>query len=230
MENAMKVERKHVPPYLPYKTFKNFIEGLRVAMPGRIDRSLMGTMSGAMQSQVLKALEYLDLVSPHGLPSERLNRLVNSEGPDRQKVLREILLKGYPFLFEEGFNLQTATARQLEEQFSESGVSGDTIRKSIAFFLAAAKDADLTLSPFVAKKSRGVRKGSQRARKPASIKTADSNRFEESAKPYQTEQVSWTQLLLSKFPSFDPAWPDDVKSKWFDAFGELMKRGEEQEE
>jgi len=29
--------------------------------------------------------------------------------------------------------------------------------------------------------------------------------------------------LLSKFPTFDPAWPDDVKSKWFNAFDKLMK-------
>ena len=36
------------------------------------------------------------------------------------------------------------------------------------------------------------------------------------------EQVSWSQILLSKFPSFNPAWPDDVKIKWFDAFGTLM--------
>jgi hypothetical protein len=33
---------------------------------------------------------------------------------------------------------------------------------------------------------------------------------------------SWQQLLLSKFPSFDPAWPDDVKTKWFEGFNQLM--------
>jgi hypothetical protein len=30
--------------------------------------------------------------------------------------------------------------------------------------------------------------------------------------------------LLAKFPTLDPAWPDDVKSKWFDAFQQLMER------
>jgi hypothetical protein len=28
--------------------------------------------------------------------------------------------------------------------------------------------------------------------------------------------------LLSKFPALDPAWPDDVKAKWFEAFDRLM--------
>jgi hypothetical protein len=32
-------------------------------------------------------------------------------------------------------------------------------------------------------------------------------------------------LLLSKFPSFDPTWPNDVQIKWFEAFDELLKRG-----
>jgi hypothetical protein len=33
----------------------------------------------------------------------------------------------------------------------------------------------------------------------------------------------WAEQLLSKFPQFDPAWPDEVKLKWFDAFDRLMK-------
>jgi hypothetical protein len=31
------------------------------------------------------------------------------------------------------------------------------------------------------------------------------------------------EMLLSKFPQFDPAWPDEVKLKWFDAFDRLLK-------
>lgn len=36
------------------------------------------------------------------------------------------------------------------------------------------------------------------------------------------DQIPLDKLLLSKFPSFDPAWPDEVKIKWFDGFNELM--------
>ncbi|MCH7922258.1 MAG: hypothetical protein IH975_04385 [Nitrospinae bacterium] len=221
-ENA---EKKPLPPYVSYKTFKSFIEGLRIAMPGRIDRSLMGTMSGIIQSQVLTSLRYLNLVSAKGIPKESLNRLVNSEGPGRQKTLREILLGSYPFLSEGGFELERATFRQLEEEFAQLGASGDTIRKGVAFFISAAKDADLPLSPYFDKKSKAPRKTMVRT-KP---KSKERKRTDEDIETQHTEQLSWEQLLLSKFPSFDPAWPDDVKSKWFDAFSELMKRGEEQE-
>ena len=34
----------------------------------------------------------------------------------------------------------------------------------------------------------------------------------------------WDKMLLTKFPTFDPTWSDDVKLKWFTAFDELMKR------
>jgi hypothetical protein len=36
------------------------------------------------------------------------------------------------------------------------------------------------------------------------------------------EKIGWQKLLLSKFPAFDPSWPDDVISRWFDAFRDLM--------
>jgi len=32
-------------------------------------------------------------------------------------------------------------------------------------------------------------------------------------------------MLLAKFPSFDPAWSDEVKRDWFTAFHQMMKLG-----
>ena len=29
--------------------------------------------------------------------------------------------------------------------------------------------------------------------------------------------------LLKKFPDFDPAWPQDVKLKWFEVFCKLLE-------
>lgn len=38
-----------------------------------------------------------------------------------------------------------------------------------------------------------------------------------------TETGPLLEILLAKFPQFDPAWSDEVKLKWFDAFDRLMK-------
>lgn len=40
-----------------------------------------------------------------------------------------------------------------------------------------------------------------------------------------SKQPSWAELLISKFPTFDPTWSDDVKTKWFDGFNQLMGKG-----
>jgi hypothetical protein len=37
-------------------------------------------------------------------------------------------------------------------------------------------------------------------------------------------QNHWKEMLLNKFPTFDPSWNDEVKLKWFAAFDELIKR------
>jgi len=33
-------------------------------------------------------------------------------------------------------------------------------------------------------------------------------------------------MLLTKFPTFDPTWSDEVKLKWFEAFDRLLKEGQ----
>ena len=45
----------------------------------------------------------------------------------------------------------------------------------------------------------------------------------------QVMQILWdmekgfVKDLLEKFPAFDPGWTEEIKSKWFDDFRELMK-------
>ncbi len=216
-------EPKNVPPYLPYKTFKSFLEGLRVAMPARIDRSIMGSMSGGAQTLLIAALKYLSLTTPQDAPTEKLTRLVNSEGQEWQKVFKDILTSGYGFIFKDGLDLMRATPRQLDEQFETTGASGDTVRKCVAFFIAAAKDAHIQLSPHITKAKRGTRSTNNRPRRAATTVAETVKMDEGSAETQPPAQLGWSQMLLSKFPTFDPAWPPEVQAKWFDSFEKLMK-------
>ncbi len=112
--------KKALPPYLPYKTLRHFIDSMKVGMPNRIDRSLMRSIGGSLQSLLIAALEYLRLISPkNGIPEEKLNQLVKAEGIDRQKILKEIIVSSYTFLFVDGFDLQGATLRELQERFGQ---------------------------------------------------------------------------------------------------------------
>lgn len=222
---------KVIPPYLSYKTFRSFVESLKVGIPGRIDRSVLSSLSGANQSWLLGALRFLDLTTADGKPTDRLRRLVESEGAERQKRLQELTRSAYPTLFRDGFHLSTATPRQLEEAFAALGPSGDTVRRCVTFFVGLAKDAELQVSPHIKKATRAARiPKRRRSTNGAPLSNGgslDAINQSDSRPTAESRPTSWAELLAAKFPSFDPTWPDDVKTKWFDGFARLMEKGED---
>jgi len=211
-KDALPLDGPGVPPYLSFKTFSGFIERMRKGLPNRVDRSIMSSLSGSNQSQLLAALRYLQLISPKGVPTEKLSSLVESEGIKFRRALREILIASYPFLFK-GFDLQRATIDQLIKQFANAGGSGDTVRKCVSFFLAAARQAELQVSPFMLNRIRTRRRANAGSR---------VSRDEDS--PARAGFPSWQELALSKLPEFDPTWSPEIKRKWFDAFERLIKQ------
>ena len=220
------VGRQPLPPYVPWKTFVTFLDSLRQGIPSRIDRTVMPTFSGAMQSQVMSALRYLGLIDEQGRPLDALSQLVTSESTQREEILRDILDRAYRFLAD--LNIGTATSGQLEEAFKRAGATGDTVRKCIAFFLAANQYAGVSLSRHLkAPRARqGVsRRRQQPRRRPAQqIGSITFESEEPRAQPAAPEYLTWEQMLLAKFPTFDPSWPDEVKAEWFKAFNRLMSR------
>lgn len=144
---------RKTPPYLAYRTFINYVDGMRdTGVPSRIDRSLLRSMSGTAQSQLLGALAFFGLIDdPNvGTPQPGLGKLVKAEGEVRQRLLRELAVAGYPYLFSDEVDLGNATPRQVEEVLrDEAGISGDTIRKCFVFFVTMAKEAGVTLSSFL---------------------------------------------------------------------------------
>jgi hypothetical protein len=210
---ALHVDGPGVPPYLSFRTFSGFIERMRKGLPNRVDRSVMSSLSGSNQSQLLAALRYLELISPKGIPTEKLSGLIESEGIKFRKTLREVLVTSYPFLFRR-FDLQRATIDELTGQFGSAGASGDTVRKCISFFLAAAKQAELPVSPFMLNRPRTRRRAYAESRVP---------RNDDSPVNTRASLPNWQELALSKLPEFDPAWTPEIKSKWFDTFDRLIK-------
>jgi hypothetical protein len=222
-EKAANPRSNLLPPYAPYRTFRNFIDSLKQGIPARIDRSMMPSMSGALQSQLTHALRVLLLISNGGQPTETLPKLVNAEGVEREKIMHEVVNSCYQFIFL-NMDIKTATPRMLEEAFANLGASGGTLDKCLLFFLAAAKDAGIELSPHL-KRTRGPRIVRARSR---SRVTDQIDNGDDSIQPNSNgvpDELTWEQMLLSKFPTFDPAWPDEVKSKWFDGFHRLMRVG-----
>ena len=218
--------RKSLPPYVSYRTFRNFIDGLQLGIPARIDRSYWGERySGSSGIQLMTALRFLGLFDGSGTPTTRLRQLVSAKGAQRSEVLKQIGYDAFDFLAERSLDPQVATYAQLEEAFYNMyQVTGDVARKCIKFFISLESDAGVPLSPFIMRKSKTIRANSGRKR--AVPKTgAGTNRNLEipPTAGLIPAQVTWYEMVLAKFPVFDPDWPDDVKLKWFEAFGMLLK-------
>lgn len=142
-----------IPPYLSYASFINFLNTLRSeGIPDRIDRSILRSMSGTLQAQLLSSLRYFKLIDDNNYVMPELEELVNSEGTERQDVLERLLKRAYPNILGDntnGFRLSSATTHQFDEKFREYGISGDTVRKCQTFFLNAAKEAGIVVSSYI---------------------------------------------------------------------------------
>ena len=221
-------ERGAVPPYVSYRTFKSFLQELAKGVPHRIDKSILPTLSGGVQSQLLQALKFFQLINADGVPEQSLHALVRAQETDDEykTVLKNLLLRFYPFLFvSPNQGLEKMTAGQLQEHFA-SLANGDTVQKCIAFFIPAAKDAGIQLGPYiVARKKRPTGRPAKKGRNgnmDANVSSPENGNVDGIPSAPVT---TWQQMLLTKFPTFDPEWPDNVKTKWFDAFDALMKKG-----
>jgi hypothetical protein len=176
-----------VPPYVPWRTFETYIDGLKALgpqLPNVIDRDSMRTFSGATQSQILSSLRWLDAIDDGGVPKQWLKQVVHAGSAQERKHLYDQIVKSrYSFL--NGINLQGATPKQIETAFEAAGASGDTVRKSISFFIGLAKAAGVPLSPLIEKTRRRPTNGGAKPKKRAATPVS----YRVSAQPqYQADQ------------------------------------------
>lgn len=145
MEDAPK---KTVPPYATYKSFTNFINGLREhGTPKHITRSMLpGSNSG--KAAMSASLSALGLVNDKDEPTALMRQLTDSV-KDYGTILREILEGSYGFLTDGSLDISDTTTDKVVEKFKELGANGSTITKCMAFFLSAAADAKITVSRWV---------------------------------------------------------------------------------
>ncbi len=221
--------QKRLPPYVSYRTFHNFIEGLQQGIPARIDRSYWGdNLSGSTGTQLVSALRFLGLVDRDSLPTNRLKMLVFAKGAQRNEALRQIAGDAFGFVLQSSFDSQTATYAQLEEVFHNTHqLTSNVVRKCTKFFIGLANDAGIPLSPYILKRSKTIHASTGPKTVRAGRKVPKGTK-ENLIVPENTEiipdRISWDKILITKFPTFDPAWPDEIKLKWFDGFDQLLKR------
>jgi uncharacterized protein DUF5343 len=214
--------KRNTPPYLSYTTFQNFLESLRAtAVPTRINRGIMASMSGSNQALLLATIRFFGLASEQGIPTADLKRLIESKEPERRHVWRSIVTSAYGATFGSKIDLERTTTDELADAIRRQGVaSPDRIRKCVTFFTLAAKDAGIKLSPHI-KPYAGRRQANRRAR--AAVEEQQKKALLLSSDASDLSNSSEWQMLLSKFPDFDPSWPEDLRKNWFEMFQKIRK-------
>jgi hypothetical protein len=222
------------PPYVAYKTFLTLIDDLAThGLPPVIDRSVLKRFSGGVGSQLLMALKSLHLATEDNKPTGALAKLVESHGKPEFKVIMERVLRtSYPFLH--SIDLRSATPGMFADAFKVTGAKEDVLKKCRRFYLAAAMDNGVLLGPRImggsVPKAPRANNGSAGSTAPTKrrVKKAENSARTDGAGNTTRQHIladhhqSVQAQLLAKFPTFDPAWPDELKQSWFAGFKDLM--------
>lgn len=230
--DEQKQGKKTSPPYVSYQSFVNFLADIRDDLPLELDRSALKDMNGATYSALIPSLRYLGLLGAGLEPTPGLESLAKSEGEERQAMLRKILERSYPYLFD-NFDLARATPDMLHKKFKEQGVGGETVRKAEAFFLRAVKDAGIAMNRRLQLSSRGVdRSPAPRPPKQQKRGAKNTNASSYYATAEQTDGQSglgrFSEILrvsdqaMSKLPSFDPNWSAEAQANYIRYVKEIM--------
>ncbi len=137
-------------PYTAFASVKTALSQFKEhGAPSRVDRTVLPTFSGAVGGQVVTALRFLKLIDNGNNSRPELDQLVAAVGADEwPKALREVLGEAYTALLQ--MNFETASPSQFTEAFRrEYPATEDVSRKQMTFFLNAAREAEIKISPYI---------------------------------------------------------------------------------
>lgn len=178
--NGQSAVSDSAPPYFPFRSLTNLLVRMETEdIPRRLDRGYLSNMAGGSIAQFLTGLRSLGLIDSEERPRPELVELVKA-GDQRPQLIADLIQAKYPWAIELGE--AKATHQELEEAFRARGPSGSTLRKAVAFYLAAARYAGLPLSPFF----KETRPGGDGA---AASRRAGSRRKKKDGQPGGADQV-----------------------------------------
>ena len=224
------IRQTRTPPYVSFSTFKTCVADLKEhGIPNKIDRSVLTRFSGITGTQLMTALKFLNLMDHSGRPTPHLTELVHAHGTsDWPQKLHAVLQPPYAPIF--AINLETATPNEFSQTFAKAFPGAESvIRRCVAFFLPAAADAGVQISKRIltGRKPRNPN-GSPRKRSTAKLSpdpaagAAQENNNLKGKDQLTATNDEFKAQLLAKFPTFDPQWPNDIKTEWFKGFQQFM--------
>lgn len=203
-------------PYVSFATLKNAVErmGREGGVPSQVDRSYLANLPGSTQTQLIGAMKWLDLVDDQLKPRPMLEKLVEGDEAGRKETFEVLLRERYP---KQVGLPPLATQGQLEAAFRDMGLSGSTMRKAVAFYLAAAKFAELPLSPHFKTPRASTPPGERRPRRPRQAGTPSASGDGPAAVPAPHASRAHHPLiegLIQELPPVGAAFPQAKQEDW----------------
>lgn len=151
-ETDTEARQTQLPPYIALASLKTALGVFKdqKLIPNRIDRSVWGSkFSGSATTQMLTAFRFLGLINQAGVPQPRIRKLVEALNTQAWgAALKEVILDAYASIFT--LDLEKASSSEFNEKFRATyGAEGETGRKCTTFFLHAAKEASIPVSPYL---------------------------------------------------------------------------------
>ncbi|MEM1233993.1 MAG: DUF5343 domain-containing protein [Pseudomonadota bacterium] len=200
------------PPYVPFGTFKTFAESFREGgLPDQIDRSLMLSMSGTVQSMLSSALRSLGFIDDDQKPTPRFVSYIGPGVEEQRQAMRDGLRECYGVVFDHETSLQKMTQQQFDKSLREAhGFTASTLDKAASFFMAASAEAGIEISPYLQKrKATATRKRREKtAAQHSDAKVLQPDQGETSKQasepvPAQIKPLQYQLIDLMAEPDFD---------------------------
>lgn len=156
------------PPYVSYRTLLSQVERMETeGVPSKIDKHFLVGMAGGTQNHFRHALRTLGLIDEDSRPTSVLYALVDARGEERGKLFGEAMFSRFPELAQLPPNASKSDFFAVLEGYGVK--SPDQQRKMLAFYVASADGAGMTVSPHIrpTKGRTGPRKTGTRRRRPA---------------------------------------------------------------
>ncbi len=211
---------KATPVYVPYATLLSALDALRqhgIPATGKIDKSIWDSQSGTIQAQLLLGFKFLGLIDEQKKVLPALPPLVDANPTDRKPLLKKIIEEKYRPIV--SLDLTTISQGQLDEAFRKFDINGSTLVRATRFFIKACTELGIPIAKRFVERSRPT--GPRKKKSPNGPKKAEEGTPNEQ-QGIQQIKGTWEEQLLGKFPPFDPNWPDELKTKWFQGFERLM--------
>jgi len=149
--SVQELEEKTPAAYLAFKTFMSAFDVFDHGLPHKVDRSMWRNQSGVIQGQIMMAFRFFGLIDEHDAPRDALKRFVANRDK-RKEYIGALLHYSYKHILDR--DLTKMTPKLLSEEMDSFSLTGDTKRKATAFFLQAARFAELPMHPLLQAQTR----------------------------------------------------------------------------